>query len=66
MLLPDLATGASGFIWPWIAIGVAGLILTSMAVSHVRKEAKIRLHGGHAPRFGGWLPFGTTPHEIAS
>ncbi|KAI4122148.1 MAG: hypothetical protein LQ338_005978 [Usnochroma carphineum] len=29
-----------------------------MTARRVHRETKIRQYGGHAPRFGGWLPFG--------
>lgn len=60
-MLSNLKDPFSATLWSWFPLAIFGLLLARMTARHVRRETKIREYGGHAPRFGGWLPLGTTP-----
>ena len=59
-MLFNLTAPVPATLWSSLALVTLGLLLARMTVRHVRREIKIREYGGHAPRFRGWLPFGTT------
>ena len=59
-MLSTLTAPFSATLWSWVPLVMFGLLLARMTVRHVRRETKIGEYGGHAPRFGGWLPFGIT------